>query len=81
MARQYVITEEEMKGLLDSLELHKLREDNICHPGKFLEEENRYLTQEERNTLKPAVDSLHRGFHLVVCRWADAMGFKDYYKR
>ena len=75
MARQYVITEEEMQSLIESLELHRLREDNICNPGKFLETENRYLTPEERKALAPVVESLLRGFHFVVVRWAQQMGF------
>ena len=30
MAKQYVITEEEFLSLLESLELHKLRRNNVC---------------------------------------------------
>lgn len=75
MAIQYVITNEEMMSLLDKLELHRLREDNICDPSKHMDEAWRNLSEKEKQNMKPAIDSLHRGFHYVVTRWAQDMGF------
>lgn len=63
MARQYVITEEEMMSLIDSLETVKLRE-----AGHF-----RGTSQEDWDKFK--LDDMHRTFHMVAVRWAQAMGF------
>lgn len=62
MARQYVVTEEEMLSLIDQLKLEALRDNNVCHVDP---------------NMKPADlrDSIHRGFHFVVVRWVQAMGF------
>lgn len=68
MAKQYVVTEEEFMSLIESLELRKLRDNNICEPGKE-------LSPEDREKLKWAIDSLHRGFHYVAVRWVQEMGF------
>lgn len=75
MARQYVITEEEMNALLDSLELHKLRSENVCNPTRHFDDAWRNLSDKEKKNMEPAVDSLHRGFHFVVTRWAQSVGF------
>lgn len=65
MARQYVITEEEMLSLIDQMQLaEKGREDDVR------------LTPDERNRLS----SVHRMFHMVVVRWAQSMGFDGYRK-
>ena len=80
MARQYVITEEEMMSLIESLELRKLREENICDPSRHFGDEWRALTDKEKKNMEPCVDSLHRGFHYVVVRWAQQMGFNGYRK-
>lgn len=71
MAKQYVVTEEEFLSLIESLELHKLRNGNICDPG-------RELLPDDRKRLEPAIDSLHRGFHMVAVRWVQDMGFRGY---
>lgn len=75
MARQYVITEEEMQSLIDSLELHRLRQDNVCNPTRHLDDAWRNLSDKEKANIGAAVDSLHRGFHFVAVRWAQSMGF------
>lgn len=77
MARQYVITEEEMNTLLDSLELHRLREDNVCNPTRHLDDAWRDLSDKEKKNIEPAIDSLHRGFHMVAVRWAQSVGFDE----
>jgi hypothetical protein len=73
MARVYQITEEEMQSLIESLELHKLREPHRGYLGPD-------LSHEERNRLEPVVNDLHRGFHFHVVRWAQKMGFDGYRK-
>lgn len=75
MARQYVISEEEYQMLLDKLELHRLKEDNVCDPYRHLDESWRNLTDKEKENCKAAIDSVARGFHFVVVRWAQQMGF------
>ncbi len=72
MARVYVITETEMKALLDRLELQSMIDKNIIIGGgfkKFLE-----LSPDEQNRL----NGVHRSFHHVVVTWAQEMGFKGY---
>lgn len=81
MAKQYIITEVEMRGLLDSLEFNKLKQNNICDPHKHLDENWRNLSEKEKAAVIAAIDTLHRGFHFVVCRWAQDMGFTEYHKR
>lgn len=66
MAKQYVITEEEMLSLIESLELAKLREMDAHAPNSIIH--------------KPDVDSLHRKFHYVAVRWAQSVGFDGYRK-
>ena len=39
MARQYVITEEEMLSLIESLELHKMRENNLATSEKMTKDD------------------------------------------
>jgi hypothetical protein len=75
MARQYVITEKEMTALLDSLELAALRNDNVCDPSRHMDDAWRQLSDKEKQNMQPAVESLHRGFHFVVTRWAQSVGF------
>lgn len=75
MARVYQITEEEYQSLLDKLELHNLRNANVCDPLRHLDDTWRDLTDKEKKNIQPAVESLHRGFHFVVVRWAQEMGF------
>lgn len=69
MARQYVVTEEEMLSLIESMELQKLRDANICDPLI------RELSAEDYRKLLPAIESLHRGFHMVAVRWVQSVGF------
>ena len=64
MARQYVITEEEMQGFIESLELIKLREMDSNTPRSVIHKED--------------IDSLHRKFHLLAVRWAQSVGFSGY---
>lgn len=61
MARQYVITEEEMQSLIERLELAKLREMNNHAPQSVIHRQE--------------IDDLHRLFHYVTVRWAQDMGF------
>jgi hypothetical protein len=68
MARQYVITEEEMLSLIESLEMVKLRE-----AGHF-----RGTSDEDFDKFK--LDDMHRRFHMVTVRWAQKMGFDGYRK-
>ena len=75
MARQYVITEEEYQSLLDKLELINLRNANVCDPMRHMDDAWRNLSDKEKANMQPAVESLHRGFHYVVVRWAQEMGF------
>lgn len=75
MARQYVITEAEYQSLLDKLELANLRASNTCDPYRHLDEAWRDLTDKEKQAAMAAIDSIHRGFHYVVVRWAQEMGF------
>jgi hypothetical protein len=65
MARVYMITEEEMQSLLDSLELSKLRQQNAIekHAPEWFE-----------------IDKMHRSFHFVAVRWAQSVGFDGYRK-
>lgn len=60
MARQYVLTEEEMKSLLTSLELKSMQGNN--------------LMREDRDK-PPTVSDTHRAFHHVVVRWMQSVGF------
>lgn len=62
MARQYVITEEEMMSLIEGLELAKLRVTNAHAPKSVVHD--------------PNIDGLHRQFHGVVVRWAQSVGFQ-----
>ncbi len=61
MARVYLVTDEEMQSLIESLELEMMRKQNLGP---------RESTQ--------ALTDMHRSFHYVVVRWAQAMGFKGY---
>ena len=66
MARQYVVTEEEMMSLIESLELAKMRLENA---------------HAEKATIhKQDIDPIHRSFHFTVVRWAQSMGFNGWRK-
>lgn len=60
MAKQYVITEEEMKSLLNRLELKSMQGDNMMR---------------EDLTKPPTMADTHRAFHYVVVRWMQSIGF------
>lgn len=64
MAKVYLITEEEMLSLLESLELHKLREQGHMRGAKPEDDQIR--------------SDMHRSFHFVAVRWAQSVGFKGY---
>lgn len=80
MARLYVVTEEEMMSLIESMELQKLREMKDFQPYKSLDAEWRHLTENERKNMEEAIDSIHRRFHMATVRWAQAVGFQGYRK-
>ena len=66
MARQYVITEEEMLSLIETLELAKLRQfDSHASMSPIHRDE---------------IESVHRTFHFHVVKWAQKMGFDGYRK-
>lgn len=68
MARVYIITEAEMQGLMDQLELQTMVDKNtMIHPASY-----ETLSSDERNRLA----GVHRAFHYVCVRWAQSMGFK-----
>ena len=64
MARVYMITEEEMLSLLESLELEALRKANLLGT--------------KHDLLGQPIGDLHRAFHYVAVRWAQSIGFKGY---
>lgn len=64
MACVYVVTEEEMLSLIESLELHKLREAGHFRGSNPEQDEIR--------------ERMHRTFHMVAVRWVQAMGFKGH---
>ena len=66
MARQYVVTEEEMTSLIESLELTKLRQNDSHAPKSPLHKDD--------------IDAVHRTFHHRVVRWAQSIGFDGYRK-
>lgn len=76
MARVYLITEDEMAELLNDLSLEKLKANNIADPYR-----QPHLTPVQIDQLRPFVDSIHRGFHMVAYSWADKMGFTDIYRK
>lgn len=55
----YMLTDEDMKGLLDQLELTAMREANITHA----------------DVSRPEIADLHRAFHFVAVRWTQAHGY------
>ncbi len=61
MARVYIITEPEMQGLLDQLQLAEMQRGRTDG-----------LSSDEQNRLA----GVHRHFHLICVRWAQEMGFK-----
>lgn len=66
MAKQYVVTEEEMMSLLEGLELNKLRQMNDH--------------ARQASIHKPDIEDTHRAFHYVAVRWAQSIGFDGYRK-
>lgn len=63
MAKQYVVTEAELKQLIEGLELEKLR---AADP-----------TTRKSVVHKQDIDDLHRTFHYHVVRWVqDVAGMK-----
>lgn len=75
MARVYMITEPEMQGLLDQLQMTEMIDKNLMIGGHDTDDRRkRYkaLTPDERNRLS----SVHRSFHMICTRWAQEMGFK-----
>ena len=66
MARQYVITEEEMLSLIEQLELVRLRMEAKHAPQASIHRSD--------------IDDMHRTFHMYVVRWAQSMGFSGYRK-
>lgn len=63
MARQYVANDDEMRELITSLEIPKLRE--LADPSASAER-------------KRIADEIHRHFHMVVLSWANRMGYDRY---
>lgn len=64
MSIQYVVTPEEMQGLIDSLDLARLRERDNHAPNSVVHKQD--------------IDNLHRTFHFYVVRWTQAMGHKGF---
>lgn len=60
MARQYVVTEEEMRSLLNSLELRSMQDNNMLR---------------EDADKPPTMAGVHRAFHYVAVRWMQSVGF------
>lgn len=76
MARVYVVTEDEMAELLNDLSVQKLIANNIADPYR-----QPHLSKEKIEELRPFVDSIHRGFHMVAYRWADKVGFTETFRK
>jgi hypothetical protein len=74
--RIFVVTEEEMAELIDDLTIEKLKANNIADPYR-----QPHLTPTQIDQLRPFVDSIHRGFHMVAYRWAQKVGFEDVFKK
>ena len=75
MARVYLITEPEMQGLLDQLELREMIDKNHIIGGTSVDDRRERfenLSPDEKNRL----DCVHRAFHMICVRWAQEMGFK-----
>ncbi len=75
MARVYIITEPEMQGLIDQLQLQDMLDKNHIIGGFSNEDRNERfenLSSDEKNRL----NTVHRAFHYVCVRWAQEMGFK-----
>ena len=63
MARVYLVTEEEMRSLLNTLKLESMSDCNL-------------MTRDSADYDKPAtMRDCHRAFHLVVTRWSQSIGF------
>lgn len=74
--RVYQITEDEMAELLNDLTVEKLQANNICDPYR-----QPHLTEQQIKDLRPFVDSIHRGFHMVAYNWATRMGFTEMFRK
>lgn len=75
MARVYMITEAEMQGLLDQLQMKNMMDKNHLIGGYDINDRSkRYeaLSADEQNRLS----SVHGAFHFICVRWAQEMGFK-----
>lgn len=75
MARVYVITEAEMLGLMDQLELKSMLDKNHIIGGFDIDDRAKRweaLSPDEQNRLS----TVHRAFHFICVRWAQEMGFK-----
>lgn len=75
MARVYMITEAEMNGLFDQLQLQNMVDTNHLIGGVSVADRRaRYedLSPDEKNRL----NDVHRAFHHICVRWAQEMGFK-----
>lgn len=75
MARVYIITEPEMQGLLDQLQLTSMLDKNHLIGGHSVEDRHQRfesLSPDEKNRL----NNVHRAFHHICVRWAQEMGFK-----
>lgn len=66
MAKQYVVTEEEMMSLIESLELAKMRQEANHAPTSPIHKQD--------------IDNVHRAFHFVTVRWAQSIGFNGWRK-
>ncbi len=64
MAVQYVVTEEELLSLIESLELNKLREMDRHALNSSIHKQD--------------IGDLHRAFHYVTVRWVQSIGFKGF---
>lgn len=62
MARQYVVTEEEMLSLIESMELEAMRK-----AGHFRGQDDKLTRQE--------IQDMHRAFHFIAVRWVQSVGF------
>jgi hypothetical protein len=75
MARVYMITEAEMNGLFDQLQLKDMLDKNHIIGGFSVEDrQQRFeaLSPDEKNRL----NNVHRSFHSICVTWAQEMGFK-----
>ena len=66
----YLLSDEDMQGLLDQLQLKTMSDMNVLiHPDQWDK-----LSPEEHNRL----NSVHRAFHFVAVRWLQSHGYKGH---